>query len=39
VEKVTLVGHDINSIGLNMTEPRIAEDIALRKPEPLKELI
>lgn len=39
MEKVTFVGHDMDSPGLNMTELKIAEAIALRKPESLKELM
>jgi len=35
IKKVIFVGHDVGSLGLNTTEPRIAEAIALRKPESL----
>ena len=33
MEKVTFVGQDVDSLGQNMTEPRIVEVIAFRKPE------
>ena len=39
MDKVTFVGHDINSKGITMTEPRIASAIAFAKPSTLKELM
>ena len=39
MERVTFVGHDVDSQGLNMTEPRIASTIAFKTPETLKELM
>ena len=38
MERVTFVGHDVDSQGLNMTAPRIASAIAFKTPETLKEL-
>jgi len=38
-EWATFVGHDVDSQGLNMTEPRIASAIAFKTPETLKELM
>ena len=35
MERVTFVGHDVDSEGLNMTEPRIASAIAFKTPESL----
>ena len=37
--KVTFVGHNIDSKGLNMTEPRIASAMSFAKPVTLKELM
>ena len=39
MERVTFVGHDVDSQGLNMTEPKIARAIAFKTPETLKELM
>ena len=38
MERVTFVGHDVDSQGLNMTAPRIASTIVFKTPETLKEL-
>ena len=39
MDRVTFVDHDVDSEGLNMTEPRIASAIAFKTPESLKELM
>ena len=36
MNRVTFVGHDVDSEGLNMTEPRIASAIAFKTPESLE---
>ena len=36
---MTFVGHDVDSEGLNMKEPRIAIAIVFKTPESLKELM
>ena len=39
MERVSFVGHEVDSQGLNMTEPKIASAIAFKTPESMKELM
>ena len=39
VTRVTFIGHDVKSHGLNMIEPRIGSAIEFKTPESLKELM